>query len=285
MSCTSAHAFDVRKQCLEIISDITNKQEDSSVDDINLARKWLLYYREVPTRLQGKLPRCGLSAVSMAAELINLKRILGDDNVVSSAQKPYEEELNNLLTLAKSRGFSDQGEMYSAENLAHLAEEFYGVKCSVISNAFEDQHSTVSQLLKGSAVLVPYDADKNNKPCLENGHRAHWALLTGVLCELCDNSIDWTLFEQDVDVPMLFCVSPLQSFVLPANCKLGHVYFCIKHGKSKHTVVWTLESLKSSNANLLELDPKRRLAGNCIVPRDGLRVGLCQKIVLMSGKS
>lgn len=57
MSCTSAHAFDVRKQCLEIISDITNKQEDSSVDDINLARKWLLYYREVPTRLQGKLPR------------------------------------------------------------------------------------------------------------------------------------------------------------------------------------------------------------------------------------
>ena len=105
----------------------------------------------------------------MAAELINLRRIVGDDNVVSSAQKPYEEELNNLLTLAKSRGFSNQGEMYSAENLAHLAEEFYGVKCSVISNAFEDQHSTVSQLLKGSAVLVPYDADKNNKPCLENG--------------------------------------------------------------------------------------------------------------------
>lgn len=41
----------------------------------------------------------------MAAELINLRRIVGDDNVVSSAQKPYEEELNNLLTLAKSRGF------------------------------------------------------------------------------------------------------------------------------------------------------------------------------------
>lgn len=279
----SAHAFDVRRQCREIILDITDKQGNSSLDDTKAVRKWLLCNREVPTRLQGKLPRCGLSAVSMAVELI--KREEDDNNVASSAQKRYEEELDNLLILAKSRGFSNQGEMYSAENLACLAEEFYGVECSVMSNGLEDHHSTVSKLLKGTAVLVPYDADKNNKPCLENGHRAHWALLTGVMCELSDNSIDWTLFEQDVDVPTLFYASPSQSFVLPPNCTLQHVYFCIKHGKSNHTAVWTLESLKSSNANLLELDPKRRLAGNCVVPRDDLRVGLCQKIVLMSGKS
>ena len=90
------------------------------------------------------------------------------------------------------------------------------------------------------------------------------------------------MVKRDVDIPKLFHASPSQSFILPPNCKLQHVYFCVKHGKSNHTAVWTLESLKSSNANLLELDPKRRQTGNCIVPKEGLGVGLCHKIVVMS---
>ena len=124
--------------------------------------------------------RCGLSAVSMAAELIGKTK---DDNntTLSVEQKLNEEELNSLLIMARSRGFSNEGEMYSAENLALLAEEFYGLECLVRSDGFEDYYFVISELLKGSAVLVPYDADKNNKPCLENGHRAHWALLTGQL--------------------------------------------------------------------------------------------------------
>lgn len=91
------------------------------------------------------------------------------------------------------------------------------------------------------------------------------------------------MFEQDVDVPMLFHASPLPSFMLPHNCKPRHVYFCAKHGKSNHTAVWSLDSLKSSNANLFELDPsKEKQVGNYIVPEEGLRVGLCGKIVVIS---
>ena len=114
----------------------------------------------------------------MAAELLRKQK--GDNKITSSVEREqHEKELDDLLTMATSKGFSNQGEMYSAENLAQLAKEFYGLECLVISDGFEDNQFIVSELLKGSAVLVPYDADKNHKPCLENGHKAHWALFTG----------------------------------------------------------------------------------------------------------
>ena len=124
------------------------------------------------------LYRCGLSAVSMAAELIREQKA-ETETALYTEQKQHKEELDNLLAMARSKGYSHQGEMYSTENLGQLAMEFYGLGCQVISDGFEDHHFIISELLKGSAVLVPYDADKNHKPCLENGHKAHWALLTG----------------------------------------------------------------------------------------------------------
>ena len=125
--------------------------------------------------LSSFLFRCGLSALSMAEDLF--KKQKGYNTTTLPAQQ--EQELNSLLTLAQQKGFSRQGEMYSAENLAKLAKEFYALESLVISDGFEDDNFVVSEVLKGSAVLVPYDADKNHEPCLENGHRAHWALVTG----------------------------------------------------------------------------------------------------------
>ena len=120
----------------------------------------------------------------MAAELLQKQE--GDTKTsLCAEQGQHEEELDNLLAMARSKGYSYQGEMYSTENLGQLAGEFYGLGCRVISYGFEDRHFIISELLKGSAVLVPYDADKNHKPCLENGHKAHWALLTGQ----CNNNL------------------------------------------------------------------------------------------------
>jgi len=114
----------------------------------------------------------------MAAELIQ-KQKAGTETAFCGGQEQHTEEFDNLLSMARSNGYSHHGEMYSTENLGQLAREFYGLGCQVISYGFESHHLIVSELLKGSAVLVPYDADKNHKPCLENGHKAHWALLTG----------------------------------------------------------------------------------------------------------
>ena len=121
-----------------------------------------------------------MSAVSMAAELIQ-KQKADTETALCAEQEQHTEELDNLLCIARSNGYSHQGEMYSAENLGQLAREAYGLACQVTSYGFDNHHFVVSELLKGSAVLVPYDADKNHKPCLENGHKAHWALLTGQL--------------------------------------------------------------------------------------------------------
>lgn len=131
--------------------------------------KWKLYASVI-------IFRCGLSALSMAAELLQKQ---DNDGAICSMEET--QELDNLLKMAQARGFSYQGEMYSAENLAKLAKEFYGYEYLVTRTAFEDtsDNFVISEVLKGNAVLIPYDADKNHEPCLENGHRAHWALITG----------------------------------------------------------------------------------------------------------
>lgn len=88
--------------------------------------------------------------------------------------------------------------------------------------------------------------------------------------------------EQDTDIPMLFHTNPSSELVLPSNCVAEHIYLCAKHGKSRHTAVWSLASVKNSNANLFELDPSKEMkAGNYIVPEEGIHVGLCGKIVVI----
>ena len=36
-------------------------------------------------------------------------------------------------------------------------------------------------VLSRNLLLVPYDTDFNQEPCLKKGHRAHWALIIGKL--------------------------------------------------------------------------------------------------------
>lgn len=33
--------------------------------------------------------------------------------------------------------------------------------------------------LKKALIIVPYDCDRNFEPCLQNGTKAHWALIVG----------------------------------------------------------------------------------------------------------
>ena len=36
-------------------------------------------------------------------------------------------------------------------------------------------------VISRNLLLVPYDTDFNQEPCLKKGHRAHWALIIGKL--------------------------------------------------------------------------------------------------------
>ena len=61
-----------------------------------------------------------------------------------------------------------------------MASFLYGCKADVVDgNLFTNRLLLLKYLLLGWPVLVPYDNDKNFEPCLKNGHKAHWAVLTG----------------------------------------------------------------------------------------------------------
>ena len=60
------------------------------------------------------------------------------------------------------------------------------------------------------------------------------------------------------------------------------IYVYAKQGKSRHTALWSLDSLLSSNANLKEPDPK--IAGdpdNWILPSAGITAGLCNQMIFI----
>lgn len=117
----------------------------------------------------------------MAAEMAKLSKHPHRERTEISKleNEQLEQETGDLLCLAQKNGFTKQGEMFSAENLAELSTMSYGLHTLVAENGFEDHRLVLSHLAKRSPVLVPYDAAKNHEPCMAQGHRAHWAVLTG----------------------------------------------------------------------------------------------------------
>lgn len=110
---------------------------------------------------------CGLVALKIAADILKVSKPCND--------------IPNLLRVAKDNGFTNDGEMFSAHDMGVLAKIFYNLKYKVIHNGLEKYKSLIEHLYQGYPVLVPYDADRNHTPCLKQGHKAHWAVLTGTI--------------------------------------------------------------------------------------------------------
>lgn len=90
--------------------------------------------------------------------------------------------VSQLLAEARVRGFTQYGEVYSVDFMSTLAAEYLPEHRPEI--IVDDQNSidTISQaLINGTVILAPYDADFNHAPCLKRGHKAHWALLVGII--------------------------------------------------------------------------------------------------------
>ena len=122
----------------------------------------------------------------MAAEMARISNgddsnshLAGPRNTQKYNDDDFEAELTALFNSAKNLSFTSEGEMFSARNLATLAQEFYGLKTSVTDNGIDDIERIINHLLDGNPILVPYDAAPNHEPCLSKGHKSHWALLTG----------------------------------------------------------------------------------------------------------
>ncbi|CAH2296169.1 Hypothetical predicted protein [Pelobates cultripes] len=243
-------------ECNELKRMIKNRQSRFSEE-----LKWLLYNQHVPSLIQ-EGPQCGLVALCMAGMLLDI------NNDIS---------LGRIVDVAVSRGYTAQGEMFSAANMRHLAEEMFGCQCELLTGGMEGENRIriLHQLTAGRPVLIPYDEDFNHEPCRRDGHRAHWAVVSGVLFGIKNGS-----FRPDHDFPGLYYPTP-DSCVLECE-DIQETYLVAKQGKSLRYQLWSYKSVSQSNGQLLHLDPKRASDGTVyVLPKGGVAAGLCGQVVLL----
>ncbi|GFR73803.1 UPF0692 protein C19orf54 homolog [Elysia marginata] len=237
-------------------------------------------------------PVCGLVALSMASQLTN-ENHASPDAIFSEAQK---------------QGFSKQGEMFSVSHMKELSSYFLEcpVKHLILGDDAQPEKSElleiITHLLLRNVLLVPYDADKNHSPCLRKGHKAHWAVITGIFVAfpgLDSPPINIkTACEMDTEIPSL-CHWPehpplslckdLASFVTDSlsHAKQNNsssfpvrLYVYGHQGKSKHARLWNLSELLQSNAQLEESGPQRDTE-DYVIPMEGVASGLKSQMLIV----
>ncbi|KAJ3301217.1 hypothetical protein HDU76_005805 [Blyttiomyces sp. JEL0837] len=246
---------------------------------------WTVKYSPVSTILQ-KGPTCGLVAVVVAAKFFQktfLETNLTDDRVLES------HEPSKLLALAQKNGFTWKGEMFSAQHLADIATQAYGLKAEV---ATWDSHEQILRHLdQGGLCLVAYDKDGNNEPCLKNGHKAHWTLINGYAIANSNpnhagsftyeatqiNVRDTSTGENVASTPNVIKTVTAENILL----------LCV-HGKTVRQCVWMYDRLFESTHNLQRVQPSvyenRQTDNNegYVVPKDGdLSASLAGKVVFL----
>lgn len=122
--------------------------------------------------------RCGLVALAMASK---------------EYTKPVP--VGQLLAEARVRGFTQHGEVYSVDFMSTLAAEHLPDHRPEILVDLQNCPDAITHALAHAAmVLIPYDADFNHAPCLKRGHKAHWALLVGLISSRYSRRMVFCLF-------------------------------------------------------------------------------------------
>ncbi|MGH0117869.1 UNVERIFIED_CONTAM: hypothetical protein FKN15_003900 [Acipenser sinensis] len=97
-----------------------------------------------------------------------------------------------------------------------------------------------------SEVIIHYDEDFNHQPCLKRGHRAHWAVASGVLLGVQPGSLTGQLQTDSREVCLL-----------------------AKQGKRLLYQLWGFTEVQDSNTQLGELHPQRESGGTVYVLPEG----------------
>ncbi|XP_017280235.1 UPF0692 protein C19orf54 homolog [Kryptolebias marmoratus] len=233
--------------------------------------QWILVNTYVPSLIQDG-PQCGLVALWMAAHL---------------QQPPPPVDMETVVQTAVRRGYTAQGEMFSAHNMALLAEEVCGCKAELLSGGLSGSNAAaiIEHLWSGQPVLIPYDEDSNHEPCQRRGHRAHWAVASGVLLGLDQGSVSWERAQSDPALPWLRLPAPDRRRP-PCPAGSREVYILAKQGKSLRYQLWSLDGVARSNRQLEAMDPQRAGDGTrYVVPDGGVEAGLAGRAVLLHVKT
>ncbi|XP_031599887.1 UPF0692 protein C19orf54 homolog isoform X1 [Oreochromis aureus] len=234
--------------------------------------QWILVNTYVPSLIQDG-PQCGLVALWMAAHL---------------RQPRLSVDMETVVQTALSRGYTAQGEMFSADNMALLAEEVCGCKAELLSGGLSGNNAAaiISHLWGRQPVLIPYDEDYNHEPCQRSGHRAHWAVASGVLLGVDQGSVSKEHAQPDPSLPWLYLAADSCSSCPASSTAIKDAYILAKQGKSLRYQLWSLDTVAQSNEQLRMMDPQRASDGTkYVVPKGGLEAGLAGKAVLLHTRS
>lgn len=229
-------------------------------------------------------PMCGLVALTMASSLLGGE----SSKVVYDEAHPLHPDV--LLRQARQRGMSKNGEIFDVGFLKELAQDQLDSCRSEVMSL--NSLNVVETILNHKALLIPYDADKDHTPCLEQGHKAHWCVIVGMAVVLPADENYSDVFEccrLNTSLGGHFTVleGKVESLLLShkwaaVSSQVQQVYVFARHGKSTHLGLWKLKDLLESNSNLVELDPKRTRPGEYVIPDGGIEEGLCGKALLIS---
>lgn len=191
--------------------------------------------------------------------------------------------MDTIVQTARTKGYTIQGEMFSARDMALLAEEVCGCKAELLQGGMRGTNTPfiLKHLLEGQPVLVPYDEDFNHEPCQRNGHKAHWAVVSGIMVGLTMSSLDSKQVQPDPTLPWVSMphqgVAPLWTMD-----SVQDLYVLAKQGKSLKYQLWNFGVVTESNLQLRELDPQRAKDGTSyVLPPGGVEMGLAGQLVLL----
>ncbi|TWW77170.1 hypothetical protein D4764_12G0005600 [Takifugu flavidus] len=221
--------------------------------------QWVLVNAYVPSLIQDG-PQCGLVALWMSAHL---------------RQPQLSIEMETIVQTAVTRGYTAQGEMFSAGDMALLAEEVCDCRVQLLSGGLSGNNAA-------AIVTHLYDEDFNHEPCRRGGHRAHWAVASGVLLGLEKGSLSDERTLPDPTLPWLSSVADGNRACPIDGAAVKEIYILAKQGKSLRYQLWTLDSIIESNEQLKTMDPQRAHDGSrYVVPEGGVEAGLAGQAVLV----
>uniref|UniRef100_G3P5Y9 Actin maturation protease n=1 Tax=Gasterosteus aculeatus TaxID=69293 RepID=G3P5Y9_GASAC len=127
-----------------------------------------------------------------------------------------------------------------------------------------------------------YDEDYNHEPCRRSGHRAHWAVASGVLLGVDQGSVSEAHTRPEPTLPWLYAPVDNGAPCPAGDAALKEVYVLAKQGKSLRYQLWSLDSIAASNEQLRTMDPKRANDGTqYVVPLGGVEAGLAGRVVML----
>ena len=230
--------------------------------------RWLCFSNPTSPMLQ-EGPQCGLVSLTIAINAIN--------------KNQQHQSVSKVFQLARERGFSNLGEIFSVDSMASLAEELLPeCKVSIVeSSKLEETVWLVDALLDGSLMLVPYDCTPDHSPGLAGGQKAHWALVTGFLLP-CSNT---TRLPSSTSTPLPGCPNFYElsnTATLPSQAVNSQdVMVVARQSKSVMLGLWSARHLALSCRNLRQAASKR-LDGSYVLPEGGSLQKLCGRIVILS---